>query len=134
MSWLVWGREIRHGGLDTGGGSSWKPLPIVLTVAFMGTATTNRAFHSRLARELKVPIDEVESVTNHRIIFRSLREPQGGRVFFVGRAKVRRTLAFVGDWRVYRREQISVPLTLRLQGIHNPLRSVTNSLGRVDTR
>jgi hypothetical protein len=56
-------------------------------VTAMGTATTNRAFHSRLAWELKVPIDEVESVTNHRIIFRSLREPQGGRVFFVGRAK-----------------------------------------------
>ncbi len=34
MSWLVWGREIAHGDLDTGGGSSWKPLPIVFTVAF----------------------------------------------------------------------------------------------------
>ena len=34
MAWLVWGREIAHGGLDTAGGSSWKPLPVLFTVAF----------------------------------------------------------------------------------------------------
>ena len=103
-------------------------------VTAMGTATTNRAFHSRLAWELKVPIDEVESVANHRVIFRSLKGDRGGKVFFVGRAKVRRTLAVVGDWRVYRRERISFPLTARLQGIHNREWGVRSSLGRVVTR
>ena len=85
-------------------------------VTAMGTATTNRAFHSRLAWELKAPIDAVESVTAHRTVFRSTR---GGKVFLTGRAKIRRTLAFVGSWRVYRRERLSFPLTASLQGIHN---------------
>lgn len=30
-AWLVWGREVAALGLDTGGGPSWKPLPVVLT-------------------------------------------------------------------------------------------------------
>ena len=33
-AWLVWGRELWHGTLDTGGGPSWKPLPVALTFAF----------------------------------------------------------------------------------------------------
>jgi hypothetical protein len=34
FAWLVWGREIAHGALDTTGGSSWKPLPVVFTTLF----------------------------------------------------------------------------------------------------
>jgi hypothetical protein len=34
FAWLVWGREIAHGSLDTTGGSSWKPLPVVFTSLF----------------------------------------------------------------------------------------------------
>jgi hypothetical protein len=30
-SWLVWGREVAHLDLDTTGGPSWKPLPVVFT-------------------------------------------------------------------------------------------------------
>jgi hypothetical protein len=30
-SWIVWGREVVHLDLDTGAGSSWKPLPVVFT-------------------------------------------------------------------------------------------------------
>jgi hypothetical protein len=30
-AWLVWGRELAHGTLDTGGGPSWKPLPVAFT-------------------------------------------------------------------------------------------------------
>jgi hypothetical protein len=30
-AWLVWGRELLHGELDTTGGPSWKPLPVVVT-------------------------------------------------------------------------------------------------------
>jgi hypothetical protein len=34
-SWLLWGRQIvHHGYLDTRGGPSWKPLPMVFTVPF----------------------------------------------------------------------------------------------------
>jgi hypothetical protein len=30
-AWLVWGREIAHGTLDTSAGPSWKPGPVLLT-------------------------------------------------------------------------------------------------------
>jgi hypothetical protein len=78
-------------------------------VTALGTATANRAFHSHLAWELKVPISAVERVTDHRVVFRTWRELSAGRVFFTGRARVRRTLTRVGDWRVYRREGLSFP-------------------------
>jgi hypothetical protein len=30
-AWLVWGREVAHLHLDTTGGPSWKPLPVLVT-------------------------------------------------------------------------------------------------------
>ncbi len=32
--WLVWGREVAHLELDTMGGPSWKPLPVLFTTVF----------------------------------------------------------------------------------------------------
>jgi hypothetical protein len=29
-AWLVWGRELLHGGLETATGPSWKPLPVLI--------------------------------------------------------------------------------------------------------
>ncbi|HET8956098.1 MAG TPA: hypothetical protein VFN18_10610 [Solirubrobacterales bacterium] len=28
-AWLIWGRELAHGGLETAAGPSWKPLPVL---------------------------------------------------------------------------------------------------------
>jgi hypothetical protein len=33
-SWIVWGREVAHFDLDTTGGSSWKPLPVLFTTVY----------------------------------------------------------------------------------------------------
>ncbi len=33
-AWLVWGRELAHLGLNTTGGPSWKPLPVIFTTLF----------------------------------------------------------------------------------------------------
>ncbi len=33
-AWLVWGREIVHLNLQTTGGPSWKPLPVIFTTVF----------------------------------------------------------------------------------------------------
>jgi len=33
-SWLVWGREIAHLNLQTTGGPTWKPLPVIFTTIF----------------------------------------------------------------------------------------------------
>lgn len=29
-AWLIWGRELAHGGLETAAGPSWKPLPVLV--------------------------------------------------------------------------------------------------------
>ncbi len=34
LAWLIWGRELAHLRLDTSGGPSWKPLPVVFTTLF----------------------------------------------------------------------------------------------------
>jgi hypothetical protein len=61
------------------------------------------------SRELNLPISTVERVADHRVVFRSWREPAAGGVFFTGRARVRRTLMVVRDWRIYRRERLTFP-------------------------
>jgi hypothetical protein len=33
-SWIVWGREVAHLDLNTIGGSSWKPLPVIFTTVY----------------------------------------------------------------------------------------------------
>jgi hypothetical protein len=81
-----------------------------VAVSALGTATANRAYHSHLAWELKVPISAVEAVTAHRLVFRSWRVLSAGRVYTTGRARVRRTVLSVGDWRVIERDQITFPL------------------------
>jgi hypothetical protein len=81
-----------------------------VAVSALGTATANRAYHSHLAWELKVPISAVEAVSAHRLVFRSWRVLSAGRVYTTGRASVRRTVLQVGDWRVVARERISFPL------------------------
>ncbi len=35
-AWLVWGRELTHLDLNTLGGPSWKPLPVILIAPFTG--------------------------------------------------------------------------------------------------
>jgi hypothetical protein len=34
LAWLIWGRELAHFQLDTAGGPSWKPLPVLVTALF----------------------------------------------------------------------------------------------------
>ena len=33
-AWIIWGREIAHVDLQTTGGPSWKPLPVIFTTVF----------------------------------------------------------------------------------------------------
>jgi hypothetical protein len=42
-AWLVWGREIAHFNLQTTGGPTWKPLPVIFTTLFsvFGNAAPN---------------------------------------------------------------------------------------------
>ncbi|MFL5873769.1 MAG: hypothetical protein ACJ75T_09905 [Solirubrobacterales bacterium] len=39
-AWLVWGRELLHGGFETASGASWKPLPVLVDapLSLLGSA------------------------------------------------------------------------------------------------
>jgi hypothetical protein len=37
QAWLVWGRDVLEGRLDTSAGPSWKPLPLLFTTPFAAT-------------------------------------------------------------------------------------------------
>jgi hypothetical protein len=111
-----------------------------------GTATSNRSLHTRLAWELEVPMDAVEGMAGHSVIFRSSRDMLVGRVFMSGRAKRRVTLVRVGSIRVYRREGLSFPIARRewhpvgdpftslLQGFHKGKEHGRSGAARVVTR
>lgn len=115
-------------------------------VAAIGWATTNRALQTRLAWELGVPMELTESLTDYRVVFRSSREFLVGRVYMTGRARYRKTLARVGSFRVFRRDEITFPLARRewkpmpgpftglLQGIHTGSNRGRNAAARVVTR
>jgi hypothetical protein len=85
----------------------------------LGSATTNRALHSRLAWELGRPIQDIERGYGHHVVFRTRREFMAGRTLVWGKARKRRTLARIGSFWVYRRVGLSYRLfTSRLQGFH----------------
>jgi hypothetical protein len=85
----------------------------------LGSATTNRALHTRLAWELRYPIQHVERGYGHRVVIRTSDERIAGDVLVWGRPAERRTLARTGSFDVYRRIGVSYRLfTSPLQGIH----------------
>ncbi len=49
-AWVVWGRELAHLDLDTRGGPSWKPLPVLLTAPFSPLGSALPAIWLVLAR------------------------------------------------------------------------------------
>src|SRR5687768_10663227 len=49
-AWLVWGREVAHGDLDTLGGPSWKPLPVLVATALSALGDLGPAAWLVLAR------------------------------------------------------------------------------------
>src|ERR687895_1370425 len=83
----------------------------------LGSATSNRALHTRLAWELGRPIQEVERGYGHRVVFRTRRERLAGEVLVWGTPRRRIPLARSGSFVAYRRARLSYALlTARLQG------------------
>jgi hypothetical protein len=104
-------------------------------VLALGSATTNRALHTRLAWELGQPVEAVERGYGHRVVVRTRKELIAGRVLVWGRARERRDTARVGSFRVYRREGLSYSLfTASLQGFHIPASGGRSGGVRVVTR
>src|SRR5918999_1404336 len=76
----------------------------------LGSATTNRALHSRLAWELGYPIQDVERGYGHRVVLRTSEEALAGKVLVWGEAGRRQLLARAGSFDVYRRIDVSYRL------------------------
>jgi hypothetical protein len=101
----------------------------------LGSATSNRALHTRLAWELERPIQDVERGYGHRVVFRTRRERLAGEVLVWGRAEKRTPVARAGTFQVYRRIGLTYRLfTSSLQGIHILDPGGRNALDRVVTR
>jgi hypothetical protein len=103
-------RDIARAIAAAGGPEALRPL---------GSATTNRALHTRLAWELGYPIQDVERGYGHQVVVRTSDEEIAGDVLVWGRPRERRTLARAGSFSVYRRLDLSYRLfTSPLQGLH----------------
>jgi hypothetical protein len=101
----------------------------------LGSATSNRALHTRLAWELGRPIREVQRAYGHRVVFRTRRERLAGEVLVWGRAEKRTPIARAGTFEVYRRSGLTYRLfTSSLQGIHILDPDGRNALDRVVTQ
>jgi hypothetical protein len=101
----------------------------------LGSATSNRALHTRLAWELGRPIQEVERGYGHRVVFRTRRERLAGEILLWGRAERRLPVARAGTFEVYRRTGLSYRLfTSSLQGFHILRPGGRNAADRVVTR
>jgi hypothetical protein len=74
LAWLIWGRELAQFHLDTNGGPSWKPLPVVLTTLF---APLDKVDHS-LPPDLWMVVARAGSLLALAFAFRLARRLAGG--------------------------------------------------------
>lgn len=73
-AWLVWGREIVHLELDTAGGPSWKPLPVLVTAL----ASPLSALHDGLPEGVWMTLARAGSLLALAFAFRLTRRLCGG--------------------------------------------------------
>jgi hypothetical protein len=76
----------------------------------LGSVTTNRALHSRLAWELGYPIQDVERGYGHRVVLRTSEEALAGKILVWGKTARRHLLGRAGSFDVYRRIGVSYRL------------------------
>jgi hypothetical protein len=85
----------------------------------LGSVTTNRSLHTRLAWELGYPIQDVERGYGHNVIIRTYQQRLAGNVLVWGTPSQRRLLARSGSFVAYRRLGVSYRLvTAPLQVFH----------------
>jgi hypothetical protein len=85
----------------------------------LGSVTTNRTLHTRLAWELGYPIQDVERGYGHHVIIRTYEEGMAGNVLVWGTPRLRRLVARAGSFVAYHRMDVSYRLvTAPLQGFN----------------
>src|SRR5687767_10809337 len=94
-------RDLAHAVRAAGGPEALRAL---------GSATTNRALHTRLAWELGYSIKDIQRGYGHHVVVRTSDETIAGAVLVRGRPEERRLLARAGSFEVYRRIGVSYRL------------------------
>jgi hypothetical protein len=76
----------------------------------LGSVTTNRSLHTRLAWELGYPVQDVERGYGHPVIIRTYQKGLAGNVLVWGAPRERRLLARAGSFVAYQRIGVSYQL------------------------
>jgi hypothetical protein len=85
----------------------------------LGSVTTNRTLHTRLAWELGYPVQDIERGYGHHVIVRTHEEGMAGNVLVWGTPRRRLLVARAGSFVAYQRVDVSYRLvTAPLQGFN----------------
>src|SRR4051794_36432068 len=111
LAWLIWGRELAHLHLDTTGGPSWKPLPVVFTTL---TAPLGELDHE-LPPALWMAVARAGSLFALAFAFRLANRLAGGGVAgALGGTVAALTLFLTPDWFQFGAHGSEAPLAVGL--------------------
>ena len=111
-AWIVWGRELLLLDLDTTGGPSWKPLPVLFTAAFAPFSLIDEG----LPAALWLVVARTGALLSIVLAFRVARRLAGGsRWVGIGAGAVAAVaLAFAPQWLRYAAHGNEVPMAVAL--------------------
>jgi hypothetical protein len=111
-AWIVWGREVLLLDLDTTGGPSWKPLPVLFTTAFAPLSLID----GDLPAALWLVVARTGALLSIVLAFRVARRlAGGGRWTGIGAGAVAAlALAFAPQWLRYAAHGNEVPMAVAL--------------------
>jgi len=111
-AWIVWGREVLLFDLDTTGGPSWKPLPVLFTAAFAPFSLIDEG----LPAALWLVVARTGALLSIVLAFRVARRLAGpGRATGIGAgAGAALTLVFAPQWLRYAAHGNEVPMAVAL--------------------
>jgi hypothetical protein len=111
LAWLIWGRELAHLQLDTSGGPSWKPLPVVLTTLFAPLGEVDRG----LPPTLWMAVARAGSLLALTFAFRLARRlAGGGPAGLLGGSVAAVALFLTPDWLQFSAHGSEAPIAVAL--------------------
>lgn len=110
-AWIVWGREAWQLDLDTTGGPSWKPLPVIFTTLF----APFEAIDPSLPADLWLVVARIGVLMSLVLVFRLTRRLAGGGPVGAAAGMVAAVaVALVPQWIRYAAHGNEVPLAIAL--------------------
>ncbi len=111
LAWVIWGREIAHLSLDTSGGPSWKPLPVVFTTLVAPLGELDRAIPPALWMALARAGALLALAMAFRLVFRL---GGGGAAGALGGAVAVAALCLTPDWFQFTAHGSEAPMAVAL--------------------